>query len=35
MAFSVFVEVINMRIRKRAIRPVKLHSPRQHPYENS
>ena len=35
MAFSVFVEVINMKIRKRTIRPVKLHSPGQHPHENS
>jgi len=35
MAFSVFVEVLNMKLRKRAMHPVKLHSPTQNIHENS
>ncbi len=35
MAFSVFVEVLNMKLRKRAVQPVKLHSPKQSAHENS
>ena len=30
MAFSVFVEVLNMKLHKRAIRPVKLRAPKTH-----
>ena len=33
MAFSVFVEVLNMKLHKRAIRPIKLRSPQQSGYE--
>ena len=35
MAFSVFVEVLNMKLRKRTMHPVKLHSPTQNIHENS